>query len=319
MDDKLIDRLCCPSCRAQVEFQGDALSCAECECSYPCIGGRPLLVPFLEDKARFEALLEAASSLPPRPSSDTSPEGLDGDIEGFFFRTLFRQFDRRDPQWAFLGRKITEMVARVGEGLSVLDIGAGECKYATLLGHADYVSTDLVFSSDRHDFSLIDVVADASAIPFRDAEFDVALNLVVLEHVPDPWLAVDEMARVLKPGGIAFAMIPLVRPEHLAPFDFHRFTRYGIQRMFENSGFRVDSIEGSNGTFWTAVHYARMISKTEPLKRYGRRSIRGMFLNRLWHLLLWPLVFYARRSDKSYGDEFPMYFWVQATREPSGD
>lgn len=319
MDEGLSNRLCCPVCRQPLVLQTDSLSCDDCDRTYPCVQGRPLLVPFLEDRERMSDLMEAAKALPTRAFDETPHDGRELDIEGVFFETLFRQFDRRDPQWAFLGQKVQEMVSRIRDGSSVLDIGAGECKYAALLRHASYVSTDLVFSSDKHDFSQIDIIADASAIPIRDGEFDAALSLVVLEHVPDPWRAVREMARVLKPDGVAFAMIPLVRPEHLAPFDFHRFTRYGIRRMFENSGFRVDSIEGSNGAFWTAVHYARMIAKTQPLTRYGRRSFRGMLLNRLWHVLLWPLVFYARRSDKSYGDEFPMYFWIQATRETNGD
>ena len=270
-----------------------------------------------EDEQRAQTLLDAASALPERDSVPTCGDGLDIDVEAFFFTKLFGKLDRRCPHWGFLGRKVSEMVNRIPEGSSVLDIGAGECKYGSLLTHTRYVSVDLVYSSDRHDFSRIDIVADASAIPIQDSAFDAALNLVVLEHVPDPWLAVREMARILKPGGLAFALIPLVRPEHLVPYDFHRFTRYAIQRMFEDNGLEIVSIEGSNGALWTAVHYASLITRTQPLTRFGRRSTRGIVLNRFWCFLLWPLVLYARLSDRSYGDEFPMYFWVQAVRRPS--
>jgi SAM-dependent methyltransferase len=196
----------------------------------------------------------------------------------------------------------------------VLDIGAGECKYAAILPHCRYLGADLVSSSQKHDFSHINAIADASALPFQEGSFDAALSMVVLEHVPNPSVVVSEMARILKPGKRAFALVPLVRPEHLAPYDFHRFTRYGIRKLFEDNGFCVESIDGSNGALWTAVHYARLCTQTRPLTQYGRRSVRGLLWNRFWSVLLWPLVAYSRASDGTYGTEFPIYFWVRAIR-----
>ena len=46
--------------------------------------------------------------------------------------------------------------------------------------------------------------ADASALPFPDASFDAVLAMHMLYHVPDPEIAVSEMARVLRPGGKLF-------------------------------------------------------------------------------------------------------------------
>ncbi|NOZ53745.1 MAG: methyltransferase domain-containing protein [Gammaproteobacteria bacterium] len=317
MENKLIENnLCCPVCKGGFLTSNTVFVCNDCELTFPCVQGRPILVPFVAEKGDgSDALLAAADSLPVRKGvpSVTNYQGMD--VESIFFEKLFRQFNRRDTHWAFLGRKVSEMAEKIPKNATVLDIGAGECKYASLLTHARYVSADLVSSSDKHDFSLIDIVADASAIPFRDKVFDVALNLVVMEHVPDPALTVREMSRILKPGGLAFALIPLVRPEHLVPFDFQRFTRYGIQQLFENNGFQINSIEGSNGALWTAIYYASGIAKTQPLRRYGRRSIRGILWNRFWATILWPLVVYARMSDQFYGGEFPIYFWVQAVKK----
>jgi SAM-dependent methyltransferase/uncharacterized protein YbaR (Trm112 family) len=316
MEMKTNARLCCPACKGGLHGDKGFVTCNACGLSYPLVKGRPLLVPSIAQKG-FESespLLSAARMLPDRNQIPPLEGRQNLGTKEFFFTKLFRQFDPRDPHWNFLGNKVNEMVEKIPPGATVLDIGAGECKYAALLPHTQYVSADLVFSSDKHDFSRIDIVADASAIPFQDDSFDVALNLVVLEHVPDPALTVREMARVLLPGGLAFALIPLVRPEHLAPFDFHRFTRYGIRNLFESNGFRIDSIEGSNGALWSAVHYARLIVQTQPLTRFGRRSLRGIFWNRFWFVVLWPLVAYARTSNGRYGDEFPIYFWVRATK-----
>lgn len=273
-------------------------------------------MPFAADQGpEAEALIASASSLLARDLVPPWNVRSERTLEEFYFRKLFPQFDRHAPHWSFLGRKVIEMINQIPECSYVLDIGAGECKYGALLSHCNYVGIDLVFSSDKHDFSRINVVADASAIPFRDHTFDVALNLVVLEHVADPGLVISEMARILRLNGLAFALIPLVRPEHLAPFDFHRFTRYGIQRLFENNGFKIDQIDGSNGALWTSVYYASSVTMTHPLRRYGRRSLRGLFWNRFWYFILWPFVKYAQISDRAYGSDFPIYYWVRAIKK----
>lgn len=236
-------------------------------------------------------------------------------FEELFYGRLFPQFDRRDPQWSFLCRKLAVACQQVPAGASVLDIGAGESLYKQVFSQADYVGCDLVSSSDKHDFSDLDVIADASALPFPSGTFDYALNMVVLEHVPDPWRTASEMGRILKPGGVAYALVPLVRPEHLAPYDFHRFTRYGVQRMFEKNGMSIVEIEASNGALWTCVSYARQITQDRPIRRFGRRSPLGILLNRMWWAALTPLSIYARATDAKYPDDFPVYFWVTAKRD----
>ncbi len=321
MDETLRSVLCCPACRghrglSQTEL---GLRCGDCGKDFPVVRGRPVLTTFgATDPASLASLLEAAAKVPEKAPPPPAPRLAPEEIEPFYFGKLFPRLNRKDPHWAFLGRKVREMVAEIPQNASVLDVGAGECRYRALLPGRAYVGADLVFSSDRHDFSQLDVVADATNLPFCDQGFDAMLNLVVMEHVPDPEQTVREMHRVLKPGGQVFALIPLVRPEHLAPFDFHRFTRYGIQRLFETSGFEIQSIESSNGGFWTAIHYLRQYAQTQPLQRHGRRSILGMGLNRLWAALLWPFVAYGRASDARYGDEFPVYFWVRARARADG-
>ena len=65
----------------------------------------------------------------------------------------------------------------------------------------DYTTTDL-FSP------LADVKADICNLPFEDNQYDVILCNHVLEHIPDDTKAMQELYRVLKPGGMAILQIP---------------------------------------------------------------------------------------------------------------
>ena len=65
----------------------------------------------------------------------------------------------------------------------------------------DYTTTDL-FSP------LADVKADICNLPFKDNTYDMILCNHVLEHIPDDTKAMQELYRVLKPGGIGIFQIP---------------------------------------------------------------------------------------------------------------
>lgn len=67
--------------------------------------------------------------------------------------------------------------------------------------HLDYVTTDL------HS-PLADVKADICQLPFEDNSFDMILCNHVLEHIPDDQKAMQELYRVLRPGGLGIFQIP---------------------------------------------------------------------------------------------------------------
>ncbi len=67
--------------------------------------------------------------------------------------------------------------------------------------HLDYVTTDL-------NSPLADVKADICNLPFKDNEFDVILCNHVLEHIPDDTKAMQELYRIMKPGGYGIFQIP---------------------------------------------------------------------------------------------------------------
>ncbi len=79
-----------------------------------------------------------------------------------------------------------------------------------------------------------DIVGDIHALPFPDNSVDALICIAVLEHVEDPKLAVEEMYRVLKPGGYAFIYAPFLYYYHpLSGYygDFFRFTIEGMKYL----------------------------------------------------------------------------------------
>ncbi|NER12429.1 methyltransferase domain-containing protein [Leptobacterium flavescens] len=65
----------------------------------------------------------------------------------------------------------------------------------------DYITTDL-------NSPLADVKADICNLPFKDNEFDIIFCNHVLEHIPDDTKAMQELLRILKPGGTGIFQIP---------------------------------------------------------------------------------------------------------------
>ncbi len=74
---------------------------------------------------------------------------------------------------------------------------------------------------------------DIQSIPYKDNTFDYVLADQVLEHVKKPWIAAEEVRRVLKPGGITVLTSCLLHKIHGLPTDYWRFTPDGLKVLCE--------------------------------------------------------------------------------------
>jgi SAM-dependent methyltransferase len=88
------------------------------------------------------------------------------------------------------------------------------------------VETDVALT-DR-----VRLICDGHDIPFADGTFDGVVAQAVLEHVVDPFRVVDEIHRVLKPGGLVYGETAFVQAVHGGRYDFMRFTWLGHRRLF---------------------------------------------------------------------------------------
>lgn len=67
----------------------------------------------------------------------------------------------------------------------------------------------------------------------EDETYDAVISVSVFEHINKPWLAADEIKRVLKPGGMTMHFVPFSFPFHGSPFDFWRYTPTAFDQLFE--------------------------------------------------------------------------------------
>ena len=109
-----------------------------------------------------------------------------------------------------------------------------------------------------------DCVADAGHLPFRAGAFDLVVSQETVEHVADPFKAVREMARVLRPGGRIYLQLPFVIGYHPGPEDYWRFTRAGIAELLHQAGIgqtRVEvSVGAGTGFYRIAVEFAASLA-----------------------------------------------------------
>jgi SAM-dependent methyltransferase len=158
----------------------------------------------------------------------------------------------------------------VPEGALVLDAGAGSSPYAELFAHARYESADFQ-QVDGKRYVPVTHVCDLREIPVEDGRYDLVLCSQVLEHLPEPLAVLSEFHRVLRDDGQLWITCPLFYCEHEQPYDFYRYTQYGLAHLIEGAGFRVDDLEWLEGFFGTLGYQARYAAEHLPVepRTYG--------------------------------------------------
>lgn len=90
-----------------------------------------------------------------------------------------------------------------------------------------------VTNIDLFHYPTVDVVCSIDELPVLENSVDVIILLSVLEHVPDSKALLDEIFRVLRPGGRLYATIPFIQTYHAAPHDYMRYTKSGVEKALK--------------------------------------------------------------------------------------
>ncbi len=110
-----------------------------------------------------------------------------------------------------------------------LDLGCGAKPYAHMVNNRieRYVGVDLRPNAE----SPPTLCCDSLHLPFKDESFDSILCTQVLEHVRNPFRVMAEMSRVLRVGGHAAVTVPASWPLHEEPYDYFRYTKFGLGEL----------------------------------------------------------------------------------------
>ncbi|MBS0664175.1 MAG: class I SAM-dependent methyltransferase [Verrucomicrobia bacterium] len=120
----------------------------------------------------------------------------------------------------------------------VLDVGCGCQPYRALMPAARYRGLDVDNPFTRA-VGVADLFYDGTTFPVPAASCDGILCSQVLEHVFTPEAFLQEIHRVLRPGGCLVLTVPLAWDEHEQPHDFARYTSFGLRALLERNGFEV--------------------------------------------------------------------------------
>jgi SAM-dependent methyltransferase len=154
---------------------------------------------------------------------------------------FFLKYTPFHPQWHSF-RDELELMNSIGKAArgTLIDIGCANqrlksyvpigCKYIAL----DYYKT----ASSLYE-TIPDIYGNAQSLPFTNDCADALTLIEVIEHLPKPDAAFAEAYRVLKVGGELIVTVPFLYPIHDAPYDFQRWTRFGLEEIASHYNFEV--------------------------------------------------------------------------------
>lgn len=130
----------------------------------------------------------------------------------------------------------------------VLDVGAGNQPYRELFCNCEkYIAMDVDGTNKN-----LDIISDYKTMPIEDKSIDFVLCTQVLEHTNEPAKLFFEVHRVLKDGGLFLLTCPMNWEMHEIPYDYFRYTYYGIEYLSESADFEIVEYNEQGGVFAVA-------------------------------------------------------------------
>lgn len=185
----------------------------------------------------------------------------------------------------FMYRHLSQFCADRAEDSKVLSV-SGSKPLARLLGFSDDQILDVKFP----EFNVL-------SLSFENNKFDAVVSDQVLEHVEgNPQHAIDELFRVLKPGGLALHTTCFINPVHGCPNDFWRFSPEGLRLLAATRGEIIDANGWGNPYVWPFVGLGLRFMPIPDAK---------------WH----PAHWLATKNV----DKWPIVTWVMARKSSDAD
>jgi SAM-dependent methyltransferase len=177
----------------------------------------------------------------------------------------------------------------------ILDFGAGEGQFEML-----FRPFQNVVGVDHFPYPDVSVVCDLTKMsPFQTNVFDMVIASNVFEHLSEPEIALRECLRILKKDGCILGTVPFLLEVHQAPYDFHRFTFFMLEKLLLDAGFTDISVEAVGCPFdvyqQTKKHFYWRL-----LKQYS--GIKNLLLRMNWKFGRLSDLFFERFVDRQKVD-----------------
>jgi 2-polyprenyl-3-methyl-5-hydroxy-6-metoxy-1,4-benzoquinol methylase len=126
----------------------------------------------------------------------------------------------------------------------ILELGTCRSNPKNPTHHRCWAAQDATYiMSDFQQGLDVDIVADAHSLTntFELASFDAIIACSVFEHIQRPWIAAQEIAKLLKPTGKTFIQTHQSFPIHGYPCDYWRFSADALETIFGDAGLKGKS------------------------------------------------------------------------------
>lgn len=186
-----------------------------------------------------------------------------------------------------------------------------ECYKNVFFADPEYYSVD--FWKDQfieNGKDAVENLENSYCLHYSNNYFDAVLTTkVIMEHVSEPQLVVDEIYRVLKPGGKIFLIAPHIRRQHQAPHDYFRYTEYALNNILSKSGFTKIDIQNTGGFMAVVGYYAYFFQRG-----LGAPPLIEKVFDWFHYWVIEPVFYGLDLLDNGYGRDMTLYFMVRGTK-----
>lgn len=177
------------------------------------------------------------------------------------------------------------------ERLILLNIGSGSPAESEYYKNKSIESINLDINAK---YKGVDVIGDAHCLPFKDNSFDIVTSFEVFEHLKNPFIALKEISRVLKPGGYLIGSVAFLKQFHASYFHM---THLGVIELLSQNDLNIEKIYGGQNVFPRLIGHIIVLGKI-----YISESIFQVIGNFVFKLrkTLWSLKKGKSSSKKDY-------------------